>query len=99
MYQPPTPTAAQGDAIELLAASKRILLTGHERPDGDCVGSQAALARALTSDARTAFVLNVDPPAKAYAELLEFADFHVDDGGALPAVSYTHLTLPTTPYV
>ncbi len=84
MYQPPTPTEAQSRAIELLANSKRILLTGHERPDGDCVGSQAALARALARAGQSAFVLNVDAPASVYGELLEFADFHVDDGSALP---------------
>ncbi len=84
MYQPPTPTEAQSQAIELLASSKRILLTGHERPDGDCVGSQAALARALQADGRSAFVLNVDAPAAVYGELLEYADFYVDDGTPLP---------------
>lgn len=84
MYQPPNPTPDQKSAIELLESSKRILLTGHERPDGDCVGSQAALARALRAGNRSAFVLNVDAPSATYAELLAFAEFHVDDGSPLP---------------
>ena len=84
MYSPPTPTEAQSHAIELLASSRRILLTGHERPDGDCVGSQAGLARALASVGQSAFVLNVDAPAPVYGELLEYADFQVDDGSPLP---------------
>ena len=84
MYSPPTPTEAQRSAIELLASSKRILLTGHERPDGDCVGSQAALARTIASLGGSAFVLNVDAPARSYGELLGFADFLVDDGSSLP---------------
>ncbi len=84
MYDPPPLTDDQRRALELLKSSKRILLTGHERPDGDCVGSQAALACALASVGQSAFVLNVDPPSSVFAELLALADFRVDDGAELP---------------
>ena len=40
-------TAAQERALELLRAGQRFLLVGHVRPDGDCLGSQAALVSVL----------------------------------------------------
>ena len=40
-------TAEQLAALKLLKTSKRFVLTGHVRPDGDCVGAQAALASCL----------------------------------------------------
>ena len=69
--------------MELLAGSKRVLLTGHERPDGDCLGSQAGLVQILKARGQSAFVLNPDAPDRRYQEILT-EDFHVDDGGALP---------------
>ncbi|MEM6672778.1 MAG: DHHA1 domain-containing protein [Planctomycetota bacterium] len=83
-YQPPEPTDAQRAALELLAGAERILLTGHERPDGDCLGSEAALARILNARGQSAFVYNSDPPDEHYAEVVESAEFLVDDGGPLP---------------
>lgn len=82
-YEPPAPTDEHLAAVELLASSTQILLTGHERPDGDCLGSQAALCRVLKARGQSAFVLNPDPPDRRYAEIVT-DDFHVDDGGELP---------------
>lgn len=84
MFQPPPATDDQKRAVELLRDSRRILLTGHERPDGDCIGSQAGLACALASVGQSAFVLNVDQPEAVFSELTMLADFRVDDGGPLP---------------
>ena len=36
-------------ALDLLADARRVLLTGHEAPDGDCIGAQTALSRMLRS--------------------------------------------------
>jgi phosphoesterase RecJ-like protein len=83
-YIPPPATPAQLEAVELLRSSERVLLTGHERPDGDCLGSQAALARVLNARGQSAFVLNPDPPESRYAEVTELAEFLVDDGGEIP---------------
>ena len=83
-YQPPSPTEPQLEALELLRASERVLLTGHERPDGDCLGSQAALARVLNARGQSAFVLNPDPPEERYGEVTGLAEFLVDDGGEIP---------------
>ncbi|QDV08351.1 NanoRNase/pAp phosphatase [Planctomycetes bacterium Poly30] len=84
MYEPPPVTDDQLRAVELLKSSKRILLTGHERPDGDCVGSQAALACALGAAGKSVFVMNVDAPAPVFSELTALADFRVDSGESLP---------------
>ncbi|MEC8496157.1 MAG: DHH family phosphoesterase [Planctomycetota bacterium] len=83
-FQPPPTTDAQRAAVEMLASARTLLLTGHERPDGDCVGSQAALARMLTACGADCFVLNPDPPEQRYRELISSARFLVDDGGPLP---------------
>ncbi|MEM9381759.1 MAG: DHH family phosphoesterase [Planctomycetota bacterium] len=83
-YQAPEPTDDQRAAVRVLADADRILLTGHERPDGDCLGSQAALARVLEARGQSAFVLNVDPADERYAEVTALASFEVDDGGPLP---------------
>jgi phosphoesterase RecJ-like protein len=82
------PTLAKGvnagPALALLRGARRVLLTGHERPDGDCIGAQAALARVLQALGKEAFVWNPDPPEPRFRELLEAVDFQHDNGGALP---------------
>lgn len=83
-YLPPPLTESQRAAVDMLASAKTLLLTGHERPDGDCVGSQAALARILTALGVNCFVINPDPPEPRYGEVITSARFIVDDGGPLP---------------
>lgn len=83
-YQPPEPTDEQRAAVRLLEGAKRVLLTGHERPDGDCLGSQAALARILEARGAWAVVLNPDEPEERFSEVTASARFTVDDGGDLP---------------
>ncbi|MEL6428232.1 MAG: DHH family phosphoesterase [Planctomycetota bacterium] len=80
----PEPNADQRAALELLSSSPRVLLTGHERPDGDCLGSQAALARVLTARGQSAVILEPDAPDPRFLEITRTADFRVDDGGPLP---------------
>jgi phosphoesterase RecJ-like protein len=40
---------------------RKIAVVGHARPDGDCIGSQVALARVLRAQGREAVCLNPDP--------------------------------------
>ena len=84
-FLPPPLTDSQRAAVEMLASAKTLLLTGHERPDGDCVGSQTALARMLTALGVDCFVINPDAPESRYGEVVTSARFIVDDGGPLPA--------------
>ena len=51
MDERPSYTAAK----ELLAKSRRILISGHLSPDGDSLGSMIALARMLTAAGHEAF--------------------------------------------
>jgi phosphoesterase RecJ-like protein len=42
-------------------AGKKIAVIGHARPDGDCIGSQVALARMLVAQGLDAVCVNPDP--------------------------------------
>lgn len=48
-----------------MASAGRFLLTGHEHPDGDCLGSQVAFAQLLRALGKEAFILNPDPVARS----------------------------------
>lgn len=78
-------TAAQQHALELVRGSQRFLLTGHVRPDGDCLGAQAALSRVLTALGKQVFVLNSDPLPANLDYLSAAARYGVYSGGTLPA--------------
>src|SRR5688572_23596828 len=47
--------------LDLLRSSKRILLSGHEHPDGDCVGSQVAMYHLCREMGAEVTILNPDP--------------------------------------
>ncbi|HEX6885317.1 MAG TPA: bifunctional oligoribonuclease/PAP phosphatase NrnA [Planctomycetota bacterium] len=76
--------AEQERALQLLRSSRRFLLVGHVRPDGDCLGSQAALARGLEGLGKQVTILNADPPAAVFDYLARELDFAVHGGGPLP---------------
>jgi phosphoesterase RecJ-like protein len=84
---PPVSTldAEQERALALLRASERFLLAGHVRPDGDCLGGQAALARGLHGLGKSVAILNADAPAPAFDFLTRELPYAVYAGGALPA--------------
>ena len=44
-----------------MLAGRRLAIVGHARPDGDCIGSQVALARALAALGHTVVCANPDP--------------------------------------
>ncbi len=85
----PSRAAARRQVAGALAAAGRIIVTTHLRPDGDAVGSAAAVRRAARAAGkecrivlldslprRYAFLLGDDPPAGAdqFAELAGWAD-------------------------
>jgi len=79
------------EALEVLRGARRVLLTGHERPDGDCVGAQAALARVLEALGKTAFILNPDPLEGRYDYLAKDCPYRTYTGGAVPEHDLTVL--------
>lgn len=85
---PEAPAApAAPDMAPMLAAlrgAQSILLAGHERPDGDCLGAQAALRSVLTAMGKRVTILNPDPPAPDLDFLSEDCTFGHWQGGDLP---------------
>jgi len=81
---PSPPTAAQDRALELLRSGQRYLLCGHVRPDGDCLGGQAAVAHGLRAMGKEVVILNPDDPGPRYDYLYPGADFRVYDGKGIP---------------
>jgi len=56
-------------AIEFLTRTKRFIITAHETPDADAIGSECAMLRALQSLGKEAIVLNADPAPRKFTYL------------------------------
>jgi bifunctional oligoribonuclease and PAP phosphatase NrnA len=54
-------------ASAYLSAHDRFILTAHETPDGDALGSEYALYRALTDLGKQVYIFNADPPPHKFA--------------------------------
>ncbi|MBL8862661.1 MAG: DHH family phosphoesterase [Planctomycetes bacterium] len=81
---PTNDAAARSRALDLLRTNQRFLLCGHVRPDGDCLGAQAALARVLEALGKSVWIVNADPPEPRYDILARDVRFGVYQGGELP---------------
>lgn len=62
---------------DLLRSDRAFLLTGHENPDGDCLGAQVALYHLLRALGRTACIVNPDPIARSYDFLQRHTPFRL----------------------
>lgn len=70
---------------DLIAARQSFLLTGHENPDGDCVGAQVALYHLLRGLGKQVAIVNPDPLARAFLFLREHTPFgHLGEGPLPP---------------
>ena len=49
---------------DALVAADRVVMTTHQRPDGDALGTEIAIARALQALGKTVTLLNADPPPR-----------------------------------
>jgi bifunctional oligoribonuclease and PAP phosphatase NrnA len=78
------PTAAQKAALDLLLEGRRFLLTGHVRPDGDCIGAEAALASLLAALDKDVWIINPDPAEPQFDYLAREFHYGSYDGGDLP---------------
>jgi len=74
----------QERALALLRGASRLVLCGHMRPDGDCIGAQAALSRVLTKLGKSVWIVNPDPIQPQLDYLAQDTQFGVYDGGTLP---------------
>ncbi|MCC6670137.1 MAG: bifunctional oligoribonuclease/PAP phosphatase NrnA [Planctomycetes bacterium] len=68
--------------LHLFREPRRFLLSGHENPDGDCVGAQAALFHLLKALGRPVVILNPDPLERSYDFLLDHTEFRSWQPGA-----------------
>lgn len=73
----------QRRALQALLSAEHLILSGHVRPDGDCLGSQAALKRALELRGKTVRIINPDLPEARYDYLVESTEFE-EFTGELP---------------
>jgi phosphoesterase RecJ-like protein len=55
--------------IDFLGRTDKFIITAHETPDGDAIGSECAMYRALLKMGKTVIVLNADPTPKKFAFL------------------------------
>lgn len=75
----PTLSADFARWLESLAG-RRIVVIGHARPDGDCIGSQVALARVLASLGFDVICVNPDPvPRRLQFLIKEMTFLRTDD--------------------
>lgn len=61
--------------FDLLTQHRSFLLTGHENPDGDCLGAQTALFHLLRALGKEAHIVNPDPIGKTFDFLLRHTPF------------------------
>jgi phosphoesterase RecJ-like protein len=58
---------------------KSVVVIGHQRPDGDCIGSQVALCRVLQSQGIDAICVNADPVPRRIKFLIGDTPFYQRD--------------------
>jgi phosphoesterase RecJ-like protein len=75
---------ARTSALELLRSGRRFVLSGHMRPDGDCIGAEAALAGVLRSLGKEVWIINPDPVDPQFEYLEVENEFGVWTGANLP---------------
>jgi len=61
---------------DLIDARRSFLLTGHENPDGDCLGAEVALFHLLTVLGKQVAIVNPDPLPRAFDFLQRHTPFH-----------------------
>ncbi len=82
---PASPTTPeQTAALDLLRSGERFILSGHMRPDGDCIGAEAALANVLRLMGKQVWIINPDPIDRQFDYLTGPNEYRVFRGGDLP---------------
>ena len=76
MTSPPPELSRIRDA---LLGARSVLLTSHERPDGDSLGSQLALGAALRQLGKQVRIIDYDPAPDLYAFLPDLGTIEISD--------------------
>ncbi len=69
------------ELIDSIRAAHKILIVGHMRPDGDCLGAGLALYRLVTNEGRTAEVVYDSDLPEHYAFLTDFGVINNETDG------------------
>ena len=69
-YRPPCAAGVRPN-IDFLAGKRRVLISSHEKPDGDALGASLALRRILAANGVEALLVGYEPLAGRYRFLLE----------------------------
>ena len=72
-------------AVKFFDRTQRFIITAHETPDGDALGSECAMLRALRSIGKDAVILNADPTPRK---------FHYLDADGIVGVVHGDADLP-----
>lgn len=67
--------------LDLLQRSRSFWLSGHENPDGDCIGAQVALYHLLRQLRKDVVILNPDPPQASLDFVTKSTPFSAYAGG------------------
>lgn len=67
------------EIIKLINEKSSFLITSHQSPDGDAIGSQLALAKLLRGLGKNVEIINVDSPPKIYSFLPGVQDIIVSN--------------------
>jgi phosphoesterase RecJ-like protein len=73
--------------LRAMIAGRTVAVVGHARPDGDCIGSQVALARALSALGHDVVCVNADPVPRRLEFLARGIAFHCTDEAVAGAES------------
>jgi len=77
--------SARFEQMRSRLAGRKVAVVGHARPDGDCIGSQVALARALQALGHEVVCVNADPVPRRLQFLVPGMTFlRTDDVGRDP---------------
>lgn len=75
----------QNSFQHLITERQSFLLTGHENPDGDCLGAEVALFHLLTALGKRVVIVNPDPIGRTFDFLQRHTPFaHLGADGQLP---------------
>lgn len=79
-----TPSTEAERALARLAGAESVIVTGHQQPDADVIGSAAVLHAVLTALGKSVELILPDPAPRHLKGLMEPFPFRVAEGGPLP---------------
>lgn len=79
------PSPRMDAVLDLLGRARSFWLSGHENPDGDCIGAQVALYHLLRQLGKEVVILNPDPPSASLDFVAKHTPFQSwSTGAAMP---------------